>query len=223
MGTDSLGRELFARFVKGAGISLLVGFTVATSSAILGTAIGLLGACGRFVDNLVMRLMDVLLAFPPLVLAMAVTVGLGPGLRTAVLGIVITSIPYTARLLRSEVVRLSAMPFVEGATALGARRRRVMFRHVAPHLWSTILVQVTASFGFAVLAVAGVGLVGLGAQIPTAELGTMIADGESSMLTGGWWISLFPGIGLLIAVTAMSVIADRLRDIFDPRGNYFGL
>jgi peptide/nickel transport system permease protein len=167
-----------------------------------------------------MRIMDAILAFPPLILAMAVTVGLGAGLETAALGIMLTSLPYYARLLRSEVLRIRSLPFIEAAHALGARQTRIMARHIVPHVVSTLLIQAAAVFGYAILTLAALGFVGLGAQVPTPEWGTMITDGLQYFLTGQWWIGVFPGLGVLLAVTAASVIADRTRDILDPRGRY---
>jgi len=219
MGTDSIGRDVFARFNEGAQISLTIGVIVVVIGALIGGAIGVVsGAIGGWTDNGMMRVMDSLLAFPPLILAMAVTVGFGVGLKTATIGVILTTIPYYARLCRSDVLRVRSLNFVEAATALGARRGWIMLRHIVPHLTSTLLIQSAAVFGYAVLAIAALGFVGLGAQIPTPEWGSMITDGLNNVLTGGWWIGVFPGIGLLLAVTATSIIADRARDIFDPRG-----
>jgi peptide/nickel transport system permease protein len=221
MGTDGVGRDLLARFNSGAAISLAVGAVVVIVGAIFGGAIGIVaGATGGWVDAVLMRMMDAVLAFPPLVLAMAVTIGLGAGLHNAALGIMLTSLPYYARLLRSEVLRIRSLPFIEAARALGARRGRVMGRHIVPHVVSTLLIQAAAVFGYTILTLAALGFVGLGARVPTPEWGAMITDGLQYFLTGQWWIGVFPGIGVLVAVTAASVIADRARDILDPRGQY---
>jgi peptide/nickel transport system permease protein len=221
MGTDSIGRDVFARFCEGARISLSVGAIVVLVGAFFGGMIGIVaGASGGWVDTLIMRTMDAILAFPPLILAMAVTVGLGPSLDNAALGITLTSLPYYARLIRSEVLRIRSLPFIEAAYALGARRMRVMARHIVPHVFSTLLIQSAAVFGYAILTLAALGFVGLGARVPTPEWGAMITDGLQYFLTGQWWIGLFPGLGVLLAVTAASVIADRARDILDPRGQY---
>ncbi|MDB5058251.1 MAG: binding-protein-dependent transport system inner rane protein [Chloroflexi bacterium] len=223
MGTDGVGRDILARFIGGARISLLTGLVVVLAGATLGSAIGVMaGYYGRWVDAVLMRIMDAILAFPPLILAMAVTVGLGVGVTTAAIGITLTSVPFYARLLRSEVVRLRTLPFVEAASALGATQRRIILRHIVPHLSSTLLVQAASVFGYAVLSLAALGFVGLGAQVPTPEWGSMITDGMQYTLTGQWWIGVFPGLGLLVAVTATSLISDRLRDILDPRGQARG-
>ena len=221
MGTDNLGRDVFARFNEGARISMTVGIVVVVTGAALGGVIGLVaGVFGGWLDGLLMRVMDAVLAFPPLILAMAVTVGLGVGLKTAALGIMITSVPYYARLIRSEVLRIRSLLFVEAAAALGASRMRIIARHIAPHTVSTLFIQASAVFGYAILTLAALGFVGLGAQVPTPEWGTMITDGLSNALTGQWWTGFFPGVGVLAAVTAASIIADRARDILDPRGDY---
>lgn len=221
MGTDGIGRDMFARFNVGAQISMIVGVAVVITGALIGGAIGLVaGTLGGWVDNVLMRVMDSILAFPPLILAMAVTVGLGGGLTTAAIGIVITSIPYYARLLRSDVIRIRSLLFIEAAHAIGASPVRVMVRHILPQTVSTLFIQAAALFGYSILTLAALSFVGLGAQIPTPEWGIMITDGLQYALTGQWWIGVFPGVGLLAAVAATSILADKLRDILDPRGQY---
>lgn len=225
MGTDGVGRDVFARFNQGARISLAVGALVVLAGAAIGGVVGLVaGALAGWRDTSLMLLMNTILAFPPLILAMAVTVGLrdriGLGLTTAALGIMLTSVPYYARLLRSDVLRIRSLPFIEAAAALGASRKRIIARHIAPHVVSTLLIQAAAVFGYAVLSLAALGFVGLGAQVPTPEWGTMITDGLQYAPTGQWWVGVFPGLGVLVVTTAASVIADRMRDILDPRGRY---
>ncbi len=221
MGTDQLGRDVLARVSSGARISLGVAFLVAAVGAAVGGLIGLLaGTFGGLGDNLAMRVMDALLAFPPLILAMAVTVGLGVGLVTAAIGVTLVSIPWYARLIRSEAIRIRTLPFIEAAYALGAPRGMVVRRHIAPHLAPVLLIQMAAAFGYAVLALAGLSFVGLGAQVPTPEWGAMITEGLPYVLTGQQWIAVFPGAALLITVTAISMLSDRARDLLDPRGDY---
>lgn len=219
MGTDSIGRDVFARFNEGARISLSTAAIIMVVGALFGGIIGVIaGVRGGWLDNLLMRIMDAILAFPPLILAMAVTVGLGAGIVTAAIGIMLTSIPFYARLLRSEAIRIKTLPFIEAAAALGASRKRIIGRHIVPHLLPTLLIQAAAVFGYAILSLAGLGFVGLGAQVPTPEWGAMITNGLQYALTGQWWIAVFPGLGVLLAVTAASLIADRARDLLDPRG-----
>jgi len=221
MGTDNVGRDVFARFNEGARISLLTGLLAALIGGVLGGLIGLVsGSLGGFTDSGLMRCMDALVAFPPLVLAMAVTVGLGVGLKAAAIGIILTSIPYYSRIVRADVLRVRSLNFVEAGVALGATRRRLILRHILPNVLGTTPVLVAANFGYAILTLAALGFVGLGAQIPTPEWGTMITEGQQFFLTGSWWIALFPGLGVLIVVAATSMLADRARDVFDPRGEF---
>jgi peptide/nickel transport system permease protein len=224
MGTDGNGRDILARFIYGARISLSIGIAVVVTGLAIGGGVGLLAGIGGWIADLVlMRMINAIAAFPPLVLAMAVTVGLGSGLETAALGIMLSTVPYYARLVRADVIRLRSLPFIEATIALGARRARVVLYHLIPHTASTMLIQSAAVFGYSILALAGLGFVGLGAQIPTPEWGTMITDGLQYALTGGWWVAVFPGIGVLLAAATVNVIADRLRDHVDPRGRQIGV
>jgi peptide/nickel transport system permease protein len=221
MGTDQLGRDVFARVADGARISLIVATLVTLAGALLGGLIGLLaGTIGGISDGVVMRAMDAILAFPPLILAMAVTVGLGIGLNTAAIGVALVSVPWYARLLRSEALRIRSLPFIEASYAIGMNRSRVIARHVIPHMLPVLFIQMAAAFSYAVIGLASLSFVGLGAQVPTPEWGALITEGLSYSLTGQWWISIFPGVGLLITVTAASMLADRMRDLLDPRGEY---
>jgi peptide/nickel transport system permease protein len=218
MGTDSSGRDILTRFNHGARLSLTVAPLVVIVGAALGGLFGLVaGVFGGWSDSILMRVMDAVLAFPPLILAMAVSIGMGPGVTSAAVGIVLTSIPWYARLLRSDALSLRSRPFVEAARALGAGRRRIVRRHVLPHVVPTLLVQAASVFGYAILTLAALGFVGLGARPPTAEWGAMITEGLQYAITGQWWVVAFPGLGVFIAVTAANVLADRVQVVLDPR------
>lgn len=218
MGTDENGRDLLARFDEGAGISLLVGVSVSVVGAAVGATIGVAaGLLGGWREAVLMRCMDALLAFPPLVLAMAVTVGLGPGVVTAACGVMLVSIPWYARILRSEVLRLRSQAYIEAAYTMGAKRSRIVRQHLIPQLLPTVFTQSAAVFSYGILALAGLGFVGLGAQVPTPDWGAMMTEGLTYALAGQWWISVFPGIGVLVATTGAALLADRGRDILDPR------
>ncbi|GAA3085517.1 peptide/nickel transport system permease protein [Kribbella aluminosa] len=221
LGTDSLGRDLLARVLAGARTSLGAGLLVALAGAVLGCLTGLLaGALRGYVDVALTWLTNSILCFPSIMLAMAVVMALKPGIPAVVIGLSIHSFPWYMRTLRGEVMRVSAMEFVKSTRAIGASQRRVLFRHILPHLISTIVLQMAAVFGAAVLALAALGFLGMGAQPPTAELGAMITDGQQFFLTGQWWVAAFPGLVLLVAVTLTTIIADRAREILDPRGEY---
>jgi peptide/nickel transport system permease protein len=221
LGTDNLGRDLLARVLVGARTSLGAGLVVVFAGAVLGSLTGLLaGAIGGFVDTALTWLTNSILCFPTIMLAMAVVMALKPGITAVVVGLSIHSFPWYMRTLRGEVLRISALDFVKSTNAMGATQTRVLFRHIFPHLVSTIVLQMAAVFGASVLALAAMGFLGLGAQPPTAELGAMITEGQQYFLTGQWWMAAFPGLVLLIAVTLTTIVADRARELLDPRGEY---
>lgn len=218
MGMDENGRDVLARFIAGAEISLLIGFVTAVLGALMGGALGLaIGMTSSRWVSVVLRAMDAVLAFPPLVLAMAITVALGAGVWTAAIGIVLTSVPFIARLVRSDVLRVRSAVYIEAQDTLGSPRTRTVLLHVLPHVLPTLVIQTAANFGYAILTLAALGFLGLGVQLPMSEWGLMITEGQNYALTGQWWVAIYPGAGILIAVTSASMIADRLRTLLDPR------
>ncbi|WP_415854999.1 ABC transporter permease [Sinomonas sp. G460-2] len=221
LGTDNLGRDLLARVLDGARTSLGAGAVVVVAGAVLGSVTGLLaGALGGVVDTVLTWLTNSILCFPSIMLAMAVVMALKPGIPAVVIGLSIHSFPWYMRTIRGEVMRIAALDFVKSTNAIGAGQARILFRHIFPHLISTIVLQMAAVFGASVLALAAMGFLGMGAQPPTAELGAMITEGQQFFLTGQWWLAAFPGLVLLIAVTLTTIVADRARELLDPRGEY---
>jgi peptide/nickel transport system permease protein len=216
-GTDANGRDILARVLAGGRISLSVSTGVILLGLLIGGGLGFIAGLARGVlDQIVTRTMDALAAFPPLILAMAITVGLGGGLLTASLGVLVSTLPFYVRLIRADVLRIRTMPFVDATIGLGASPLHLVLVHILPHTASTMLVQSAGVFGYAIMTLAGLSFVGLGAQIPTPEWGAMITDGLQSALTGAWWVPLFPGLGLIAAVITANVLADELRDRLDP-------
>jgi peptide/nickel transport system permease protein len=212
LGTDGSGRDLLARFMYGTRISLLSGLLVVFSSGIIGMGLGILAARFRGpVDTVIMRLLDILLAFPQLILAMAIAICLGPSLTSACIGITFGCIPVYARLMRSEVLQIQNKLFVRSARLLGFHSFYIFLRHVIPLSAPTLLVQSAAVFGSTIISLSALGFVGLGAQIPQPEWGAMIAEGMSFIVSGGWWIVLWPGLGLFFAVAAANLLADGLN------------
>ncbi|MFJ3956177.1 ABC transporter permease [Arthrobacter sp. NPDC090010] len=221
MGTDDTGRDVFARFLAGGRTSMLAGLGIALIGAVVGCIAALLaGSMRGWVDTLFTWLSNSILCFPAILLAMAIAMALQPGVTAAVIGLSLHSFPWYMRTLRGEVMRLYGQDYIRSTTALGAHPARVLFRHVFPHLIPIMILQMAAVFGAAVLSLAALGFLGLGAQPPTAEWGEMITEGQQFFLTGQWWIAGFPGLGLLVAVTLTTLIADRAREVLDPRGEF---
>ena len=217
MGVDDLGRDILSRVISGARVSLLAGTVAATLALVIGSALGMLAAFyGGRADTLIMRSMDVLLAFPYLLLAIAVIAILGPSLVSAMIAIGIVHVPGYARIVRGSVLVVRAREYVEAASALGASDLRVMGQHVLPNVLAPLIVQVTLNVGAAIIDTAGLSFLGLGTQPPTPDWGNMLAAGRSEMLNAPW-ITTFPGLAILVTVLACNLMGDALRDALDPR------
>jgi dipeptide transport system permease protein len=217
LGTDAVGRDLLTRLLFGARYSLFIGCIVVSISLVVGILVGLFaGYLGGAVDTLIMRLMDIILAFPSLLLALALVAILGPSLSNAMIAIALVQQPHYVRLARASVMSEKTKDYVTAARVAGVGPLRLMFRTILPNCMAPLIVQAALSFSNAILDAAALGFLGMGAQPPTPEWGTMLAEAREFILRA-WWVVTFPGLAILVTVLAINLMGDGLRDALDPR------
>ena len=218
LGTDIYGRDQLSRIVWAARVDLLVALAATAMALTAGCVLGALaGYRGGLVDQAVMRAVDTIMAFPAFILAMGITAAAGNATANVVLAIAITHVPIYTRLIRSEMLRVREMEYAEAARTVGNPQRRIIFYHLLPNCFPPVIVQATLAMGFAILTVAALSFIGLGIQPPQSEWGAMTAEGASYIVSGEWWIFLFPGLAIMVTVLAFNLVGDTLRDLLDPR------
>ncbi|MDF1635761.1 ABC transporter permease subunit [Mycoplana sp. MJR14] len=217
LGTDAVGRDILSRLIYGARFSLFIGLVVVTLSVISGVLIGLVAGYFRGrIDTFIMRIMDIILAFPSLLLALVLVAVLGPGLLNAMIAISLVNQPHFVRLTRAAVMTERTKDYVVGSKVAGAGTLRLMFLTILPNCLAPLIVQATLAFSAAILDAAALGFLGMGAQPPTPEWGTMLAEARE-FIQRAWWVVTFPGLAILITVLAINLMGDGLRDALDPK------
>ena len=217
-GTGQYGEDIFSRCLYGARYDLLIGFAAVAIGLTLGCAVGAAaGFVGGAVDEVLMRIMDMLSAFPSFILALGIAGALGASLRNLIIAISLVNVPIYARLMRGGLLVVRRSSFAMAATGVGASPLRILRWHLLPNTWGPIFVQATLQFGYAILDAAGLSFIGLGIHLPTPEWGVMVSLGIDRIATGQWWVSLFPGMMIALAVLGFNLIGDGLRDLLDPR------
>lgn len=218
LGTDLYGRDQLTRIVYAGRVDLLVALAVTAIALSAGAALGAVsGYRGGWIDQLLMRVIDTIQAFPSFILAMGIAAALGNSVTNIVIAIAITHVPIYARLIRGEMLRIREMEYAEAARTVGNRQRRIIFYHLLPNCFPPVIVQATLAMGFAILTVAALSYIGLGIRPPTSEWGAMTAEGAGYIVSGEWWIFLFPGVAIMTTVLSFNLVGDALRDVLDPR------
>ena len=216
-GTDMMGRDVLSRVIHGAKYSLLLGLTAVSISASLGTLLGLVsGYFGGVLEAIIMRVTDVGLAFPSVLLALLIIAILGPGLTSVTIAIGVSATPPFARLVRGCVLSIKEMPFVEAARAIGAGHSRILLRHVFPEIFAPVITMATLRLAGAIFSASSLSFLGFGAQPPTPEWGAIVSAARHQ-LRGAWWISTFSGLAIMLTVLAINILGDGLRDVLDPK------
>ena len=217
-GTGTFGEDIFSRVLYGARYDLAIGFGAVLIGLVIGCAIG--AAAGFFADpadEILMRIMDMIAAFPSFILAMGIAAALGPSLPNLIIAIALVNVPVYARLMRASFLVVKRSQYATAAVAVGAPPRRILRWHLLPNTWTPIFVQSTLQFGYAILDAAGLSFIGLGVHLPAPEWGVMVALGIEQIARGQWWVSFFPGLAIALCVMGFNLIGDGLRDLLDPR------
>jgi peptide/nickel transport system permease protein len=218
LGTDLYGRDQLTRIVYAGRVDLLVALAATAIALSLGTVLGAVsGYRGGWLDQLLMRVIDTIQAFPSFILAMGIAAALGNSVTNIVIAIAVTHVPIYGRLIRGEMLRIREMEYAEAARTVGNRQRRIIFHHLLPNCFPPVIVQATLAMGFAILTVAALSYIGLGIRPPTSEWGAMTAEGAGYIVSGEWWIFLFPGVAIMATVLSFNLVGDALRDVLDPR------
>lgn len=216
LGTDEFGRDILTRILHGGRVSLLMGLVAVSISGTIGVLLGVLAGYYRRLDMYIMQFMDIIMAFPSLLMAIAIVAILGVGLTNAMIAVAISIIPSFVRVVRSSVLSIRETEFVEASKALGVKDYKIIFKHILPNVTSPIIVLATLEFGSSILAAASLSFLGLGAQPPNPEWGALVYVGKSFLMQA-YWMTIFPGLAIMLVVLAFNLLGDGLRDALDPR------